>query len=324
MELFKALYREKTGLFKALLKKCTSTMKCNRCSQKAVFLQPTLCKTHFLHFVEKKVDATIKKYNLITKKDKIVVAVSGGKDSLTVLSILRKYNKNLLALCIDEGIAGYREHTVKDMKQFCERHTIPYMIVSYKKEFGMSLDEMLTKLKEKPCTVCGIFRRYFLNKKARELHATKLATGHNADDEAQAVLMNLFRHQLDVLPRLGPRTGVIQDTLFIPRIKPLYEVTEKETAAYAFLQGFSIRFTECPHSTRAYRGEVGEFLNDIENKYKGSKKRMLQWFLTQLPSLKKTVPQAPVQHCASCHEPCMQKICKACHYLIKLGCIQGV
>ncbi len=299
-------------------------MKCTYCLQKAVFLHPTLCKKHFCQYVEKKVDETIKKYHLISKKDKIVVGVSGGKDSLTLLSLLRKYNKNILALCIDEGIAGYRDYTVDDMKHFCILYAIPYKVVSYKKEYGMTLDEMLVKLKEKPCTVCGAFRRYLLNKKARELGATKLATGHNMDDEAQAVLMNLFRHQFDILPRLGPMTGVVQDSLFIPRIKPLYELTEKETAVYAFLQGFAIQFTECPHSIYAYRGEVGEFLNNIEKNHTGTKKRVLRWFLKQLPALKKTGIHAPVQHCAACHEPCMQKICKACSYLIKLGSVQGV
>lgn len=298
-------------------------MKCTRCSEKAVFLHPTLCKKHFCQHVEKKVDGTIKKWKLITKKDKIVVGVSGGKDSLTLLSLLQKHNKNLLALCIDEGIAGYREHTVRDMKKFCVQYSIPYKIISYKTEFGLTLDEMLAKLKEKPCTVCGTFRRYLLNKKAREFGATKLATGHNMDDEAQAVLMNVFRHQFDILPRLGPLTGVVQDSYFIPRIKPLYEVTEKETAAYAFLQGFSIQFTECPHSVHAYRGEVGEFLNNLEKEHRGTKKRVLRWFLKQLPALKKTGIKAPVQHCVSCHEPCMQKICKACSYLIKLNIIGG-
>jgi tRNA-5-methyluridine54 2-sulfurtransferase len=299
-------------------------MKCTSCKNKAVFLNPSYCEGHFTKYIEKKVNATIKKYKLINKKDKIVVGVSGGKDSLTVLYLLQKCIQNpkqLIALCIDEGIAGYRETTIEDMKKFCTAHNITHKIVSYKEVFGMTLDTMLEKLNEKPCTVCGAFRRYLLNKVARNLGATKLATGHNMDDESQAVLMNLFRHQTDILPRLGPITGVIKDKKFIPRIKPLYYLTEKETAAYSFLMKFDIRYTTCPNATEAYRGEIGVFLNDLEQQHPGTKENILKQFVTALPKLRANIKPQEIKYCAECSEPCMQMLCKACQYVEKLKAI---
>ncbi|MEK6920952.1 MAG: TIGR00269 family protein [Nanoarchaeota archaeon] len=294
-------------------------MKCAKCKQAAVFLSPTLCKKHFLVYVEKKVAATIKKYKLVTKKDKVVVAVSGGKDSLTILYLLRKYTKNIVALCIDEGIAGYRATTIEDMKRFCEKYDVQYHIVSYKEEVKYSLDEMKVLLKEKPCTICGAFRRYFLNKKARELGATKLVTGHNMDDESQAIVMNLLRHQPDILPRLGPMTGAIKDSKFIPRVKPLYFLSEKEIAAYALLQDFGIHFTECPNVVHAYRAGVGDLLNTMEKQYPGTKERVVKQFVAQLPKIrKKFMHEEKVEHCQSCGEPSAGSVCKACQLLVKI------
>ena len=292
-------------------------MKCKKCKGQAVFLNPTYCKKHFLLYVEKKVDETIKKYSLITKNDTVVVGVSGGKDSLTILYLLRKYTKNITAVCINEGIEGYRPETIKDMEAFCQKYKIKYVIVSFEKEFGKSLDTMKAFLKEKPCTVCGTFRRYLLNKTARDLGATKLVTGHNLDDESQAILMNLLRHQLDILPRLGPVTGVNQDTQFIPRVKPLYFLTEKEIASYAFLQNFGIKYVECPNALRAYRAEVGETLHEIEQLYPHAKQHLVTWFMKK----KKLLPasKGQVQHCQNCAEPSAGKYCKACQLLDELS-----
>lgn len=288
-------------------------MRCTTCTQVAVFSAPAFCKKHFIASVEKKVHDTLKKYKLITKKDKIVVGVSGGKDSLTILYLLQKWKYRVIAVCIDEGIAGYRPRTIEDMKHFCEKYTIPYTVVSYKEAFGKTLDEMKLLLKEKPCTICGAFRRYLLNKKARELGATKLVTGHNLDDEVQAVLMNLLKHQTALLPRLGPITGMVRDRAFVPRIKPLYFVAEKEIAAYAFLQGLGVRYVECPNAVHAYRAKVGDTLNDLERLYPGGKMRLLKRFVQQLPVLKKKLKNVPLlRHCASCDEPCVGEYCKAC------------
>ncbi len=287
-------------------------MKCSVCKNKAVYEK--YCKIHFCKSVEKRVFKVLKKY--VTKKDKVIVAVSGGKDSLTVLSFVSKYAKTI-ALCIDEGIATYRDITLKDMVAFCKQRNIEYVVVSFKDEFGFTLDEMTKKLKENPCTVCGAFRRYLLNKKAREFGATVLVTGHNMDDESQAVMMNLMRHQVGILPRLGPKTGVVRDERFIPRVKPLYYVSEKEVAAYAFLNNFKVTYKECPYAVTAYRADVCDFLNSAEQIYP-AKQKLITTFVKYLPLIRKKVKVKDVNYCRKCSEPCVGEYCKACQLLEKL------
>ncbi|MFA6889181.1 MAG: TIGR00269 family protein [Candidatus Woesearchaeota archaeon] len=287
-------------------------MKC-KCKKKAVF--QNLCKEHFCASVEAKVMKILKIY--VKPTDKIIVAVSGGKDSLTVLSLVNTYAKTI-ALCIDEGITGYRNNTVEDMVSFCKERNIEYVIVTFKDEFNISLDGMTKILKENPCTVCGAFRRHLLNKKARELGATVLVTGHNMDDESQAVMMNLMRHQTDILPRLGPKTGVVKDDRFIPRVKPLYFVSEKEVAAYAFLKGFKVTYKECPYAVQAYRASVCDFLNDVELLYSGAKQKFIHTFMKKLPVLRKNMHITDVKYCRKCSEPCVGDLCKACQLLEKL------
>src|SRR3989344_7012377 len=123
------------------------------CNSKKIF--NNLCKEHFIKQFEKKVYKTIKDYKLIKPNDKIVVAVSGGKDSLTVLYLLSQKYK-VTALAIDEGIKGYRKHTLKDLTNFCNKHKIKLKIKSVKDEFGMDLDGVISNLKLKPCSVCGV------------------------------------------------------------------------------------------------------------------------------------------------------------------------
>jgi len=285
-------------------------MKCRRCSEDAVFANPAYCKKHFISYVENKILKTIKKYDMI--KGRIIVAVSGGKDSLTCLHVLSKHYP-VEALAVDEGIAGYREHTIKDLKRFCKDRSIKLRIASIKKDFGFTLDAALKRTKEKPCTVCGAIRRYLINKYARKLKAKRLATGHNLDDEAQSVLMNFFRNQLDISARLGPVTGLIKDKRFVPRIKPLYFVTEKEVTAYSMLMDFGVSYVQCPYAGESYRGHVQELLNEKEKEAPGTKQNIIKSFLKMLPDLKKRfMTNDRPNACSACGEPSHRDVCKVC------------
>ena len=215
-------------------------MNCLNCDQKSVIVlqHGALCKIHFINYFEDKVFKTISKYNLIDKNDKLCVAASGGKDSLTVLYLTKKYLEfrnismdTLFALAIDEGIEHYRAKTLVDLRKFCEEHTITLYVVEAKQEFNYTLDEAFPIInkgtKKKPCNICGVWRRYLLNKYARKYGATKVITGHNLDDEAQAIMMNFLRNRLDLNSRLGPISGTVKDKRFVPRIKPLFFTSEK-------------------------------------------------------------------------------------------------
>jgi len=296
------------------------------CEKKAVFNLPSgekLCKSHFFKYFEEKVYRTIRKYDLLSDTERLGVAVSGGKDSLTVLKLLKSISaKNpkiiIEAIAIDEGIEGYRKETLETAQKYCDSINVKLHIFSYKKEFGMTLDEILKTIKVKPCTICGIFRRYLLNKKAKELGFTTLATGHNLDDECQSIMMNQFRNDQKASARLGPKSGLKKQKGFIPRIKPLYLCTEKEVTTYAFLKGILDKFTECPNVPQSYRAEVRDTLNKFENKFPGTKYGIVNSFLQVLPLLKNQHKQEEMNYCPECKEPSSKGVCNACKYVEKI------
>ena len=298
----------------------------NCCSEKAIIALPSgenLCKSHFTGYFENKVFKTIRQFELLDKEENIGVALSGGKDSLTVLHILNQLSKQnpkikINAIAIDEGIAGYRDKTLKTAQEFCEKNNIELNIFSYKEEFGLTLDEMLKILGVKPCTICGIFRRYLLNKKSRELKLTKLATGHNLDDECQSIMMNQLKNNIEASARLGPKVGIVSDDKFVQRIKPLYLCTEKEVTTYAFVNGLLDNFNECPNAVQSFRAQVRDMLNDMEHKFPGTKYSIINSFLQILPMLKQQFKGGIIKICSVCSEPSANEICNACVYLERL------
>jgi len=277
-------------------------------------------KSQFIKYFESKVKQTIRKFNMFEKGDKIVLAISGGKDSVTMAHILNdiisKRGEQLEAILIDEGIQGYRNTTIEDAKKFCKKEGIKLHIISTKKEFKFGLDDALKKLNMNPCTICGTMRRYLLNKYARKLKATKIATGHNLDDEAQTILMNQFKGNIQLSAKLGPVTGVKEHEKFIRRIKPLYFVTEKEVTIYTTLKGFQVKFTECPNARDTFRSEVRTKLNEMENKFPGTKNGIINSFIDILPRIREK-EFAKIVNCKSCQEPSARSICSMCELLEK-------
>ncbi|PIY60170.1 TIGR00269 family protein, partial [Candidatus Woesearchaeota archaeon CG_4_10_14_0_8_um_filter_47_5] len=231
------------------------------------------------------------------------------------LSVLHKLGYKVTALLIDEGISGYRKSTIQDMERFCAQKRIAFRIVSFLDSFGFTLDEALGLFPEKnPCTVCGILRRYLLNKAARGFDV--LATGHNLDDEAQAILMNLLKNNQEIARRIGPKTGIVADQKFVQRVKPLYFCTEKEDRIYAFLTGIEISFAECLYVPASFRNTVREALTSFEQSYPETKEQVVRAFLNHKRSISQSIPifSGSVQHCVRCGEPAQGKICSACSF----------
>ncbi|MBI2573327.1 TIGR00269 family protein [Candidatus Woesearchaeota archaeon] len=302
-------------------------MQCSQCTQKAVIeLQHgPICKIHFIDYFEERVFKTINRFHLINRDDKLCVAASGGKDSLSVLYLVKKYcqkhqipTENLFALVVDEGIKGYRSTTLKDLEVFCKQHKIKLIKTTAKDEFGATLDQAYPIInksdKKKPCNVCGVWRRYLLNKYARQQGATKVVTGHNLDDEAQAIIMNLFKANTTLAGRLGPISGVEEQEGLVQRVKPLYLCPEKEVRLYAYLKAFPVHFIECPYSKEGYRHDIQTMLNQFEEKYRGTKQGVINSYLDILPLLKQTGQKESVQirECKECGEPANAEVCNAC------------
>lgn len=274
--------------------------------------------------IEQIIGKTIKNYNLVSKKDNILVACSGGKDSTTVLYVLKELGYNVSAITVDALIGSYTKQNLENLQKFCKKQDIKLHVLSFKKEFGSSLCYIRSILLQKrvklnSCTICGVLRRYLLNKYAKKLKATVIATGHNMDDEAQSVLMNLFKNNLELLARLGPKTGIKKHKDFIPRIKPLYFVSEKEVIEYSKKNKFPVNYNTCPCRVNAYRNHVRKLLDRYEKKNPDIKKKIIDSFLKFLPLLKKNFQTAKEpMHCSKCGEPSKNKICMACKILIQL------
>jgi uncharacterized protein (TIGR00269 family) len=288
-------------------------VQCASCGESAVIDAPPRCKEHFLSDFERCVRQTIDEHHLIRPGDRIAVAVSGGKDSLTVLVLLHKWFGSATALIIDEGIAGYRERTVEDARKLCVERNIPYKVYSFNELSGTTLDAMVAGGKRHPCTVCGALRRRLLAVAGKDFDV--VATGHNADDEAQAVLMNIVRGNTDVFPRLGP--GGAGTKGFTRRVKPLYFCTEKEVMTYAFLHGLARDLHECPYAAQSYRRIVRDALNSYAQSHPGARQRLLARFLLVKSSVPRGVA-AETMPCSTCGEPSSNGRCRACALLAEI------
>ncbi|MEM0217874.1 MAG: TIGR00269 family protein [Candidatus Nezhaarchaeales archaeon] len=305
-------------------------MRCTRCGTKAVYHSlysgHNFCVKCFLKNVDHRVKTAINKHKLFDTKDRILIAISGGKDSQVLATILSKIEKKfpnvtLMALLIDEGVPGYRDFGLKRSKELCKELGIPLTVTSFKELFGYSLPE-ITSIAEKKevmlgaCTFCGILRRRAMNIKAKELNATKVATGHNLDDEAQTVLMNLLRGDVLRLLRLGPKP-VEELPGFVPRVKPLRYIPEKEITLYAYFKGYPLYEVECPYVRTSMRDEIRFILNEIEKKHPGTKYAIVR--AADKLSTMNTSFKVHVDTCKYCGEPTSRSICRACELLEALG-----
>jgi uncharacterized protein (TIGR00269 family) len=300
------------------------TATCSCCTEPAVIslkernLQ--LCGNHFREDLETRVSRSIRENAMIHDGDRIAVALSGGKDSTALLMLLDNVVKeyrgvSLVAITIDEGIAGYRDDTVNSAVRLAADLGIEHHIVSFPDLFGGSLDTFLRGKEARACTICGILRKKALATAAQDAGAVRLATGHNLNDEAQSVLMNVLRGDLPRLIRdSGKETG-----LFIPRIKPLQDISEKEIAVYLMVRDRWSDLPECPYTRFALRAEVRTMLSGLEYKYPGTMQKLIRSSKILSANLKKSEVQGPLQRCKTCGDPCSGEICQVCSLLPSLG-----
>lgn len=277
-------------------------MLCGVCSRKAVFSSPALCAEHLVSHVHEVAQETIDEHGLCSREDRVCVAASGGKDSVALLLVLKELGYRVEALAVDEGIAGYREHSLADLRRVCEDNGVPLRVVSFEELAGKPLDAMVEG--RYPCSVCGVFRRHLLNRYAKGYDV--IATGHNLDDEAQSVLMNLVKGNRDLLRRSHLRSPPAEG--FTPRIKPFFFLSERMILAYTVVRGLSLRYVECPYATRSLRAQVRDALNRYEQDSPGMKRSLAEAALGVSGAPSPDVFSA----CPLCGEPSTGGLCRAC------------
>ncbi|MBU2561447.1 MAG: adenine nucleotide alpha hydrolase family protein [Nanoarchaeota archaeon] len=271
---------------------------------------------------EAKVRNNIKDHALCSKKEKIFVACSGGKDSTTALYILKKSGYDVEGIIIDLKMGDWSQRNLENIGNFCRKQNIKLNVIDLREEHGTSICYLRSGIQERErignCTICGVVRRWILNRKARELGAAKLVTGHNLDDEAENIMMNLLKGKPELFMNMGPKTGAIEDAKFVQRIKPLYFCTNAEIRRYTEEMGWDkeIVYEPCPCSVGAFRRDVRAMLSELEKKNQRIKQNLVAKLLDMLPRIKeKYQHSAKLKYCKACGEPSRNDICKRCQLM---------
>lgn len=318
---------------------------CTKCDAPAVthirYSGQRLCREHFLRFFDERAKAEVAAQGRLPKGT-VAVALSGGKDSVSLLHFLHGLTRerrdvDLVAVSVDEGIAGYRDGALRICEQVTKDLGVPWHVVCTEDLAGYTIDafaagtagpdgDAAQRLKvaapaedreqadpRPSCGPCGVFRRLGINTVARDLGAVAVATGHNLDDQAQTVLMNVLGGDADRLARLAPHTD--PQPGLVPRILPFRRIPEKEVLLYALLHGLPVHDEEeCPYAARAQRFALRDVLLDLEKATPGTRHRLVAFQEKVKPALvaDRSGEAAEAATCRDCGEPTSGDTCRAC------------
>jgi tRNA-5-methyluridine54 2-sulfurtransferase len=299
-------------------------MKCRICRAKAaVNLRQhnmALCKEHFLDWIPAQAERFIKKYKMFSHSERILVAVSGGKDSLSLWDILNRlgYQADGLYIClgIDEGI-HYSAESQRLAEKFASGRGLKLHVVDIQKEYKEAIPALTIQSRhgrKADCSICGLVKRHEMNRIARDFGYDVLATGHNLDDEAAVLFGNTLHWAGEYLLRQGPlllgKPGMAR------KAKPLCRFYEREMLAYALLRGIEYIYDECPLSIGSTSIYYKEMLNHLETDRPGAK---LSFYLSFLEArraglfIEHSQIQAELHPCPNCGQPTSSSdVCSFC------------
>ncbi|KKN23918.1 hypothetical protein LCGC14_0900160 [marine sediment metagenome] len=317
--------------YKIFLKKGS----CSRCNNIIVIQRrysgENLCPECFQKNIEKNIYKTISKYKMLNPRDKIVVGLSGGKDSISLLYNLnliqnRKFHSEpIIALTIDEGIKEYRENSINKAKNFCKTYDIEHKIISFKEKMGISLDKIINIKRgasnsKYACNYCAVIRRRLLNDCAKELGGTVLAMGHNLTDLAETYLMNILYKRHNLIARqylFKPENSKIHK-FFVRKVMPLLRIPEEEIFLYANIKKFDYYPSHCPYREKdpIIRKRVLNFIQEFKKYSPEIEFNLLNGFLELSQILYNQNLKTQYNNCEVCGYPCGNgKICNYCSYL---------
>jgi tRNA-5-methyluridine54 2-sulfurtransferase len=290
-------------------------VKCRKCGGSASLElrrhNAAFCSPHFIEFFRKQVAEAIHRHRMFTRDEDILVAVSGGKDSLALWDTLIEDGYRTAGLYLDLGIFEYSQESKAKCEAFAAARGQTLHIERVADAIGAPIPEVQRATRRPTCSACGLSKRYLLNRAALAHGSAVVATGHNLDDEAATLMNSVLHWQMDALPRQSPALPSTHAKL-VRRVKPLYRLSELETAAYAFLRGIDYIVDECPFSKGATSLAHKETLNRLEESSPGAKHNFLFGFLDKARPVFERAEQTPLRECSLCGQVTTGDICAFC------------
>lgn len=290
-------------------------MKCRRCGKRAVVEvrrhNAAYCRECFVIVFRNQVGRAIDAFNMFAPDDRILVAVSGGKDSLALWDVLLETGYRVDGLYLGLGIGEYSDRSHDVVQAFAQERGASLVTVDLRERHGFDIPLAGREGSRSSCAVCGLSKRYVFNTAAREGGYDVIATGHNLDDEAATLLGNTLRWNVEYIARQSPVLPA-GDGL-VRKVKPLYRLSELETAAYAFLRGIDYIVEECPLVAGNTQLRYKEAMNAIESRSPGTKAQFFLGYLDRGQALFRTEqPRVDLRVCANCDQPTTAEFCAFC------------
>ena len=299
-------------------------MRCKRCTEPAVIdirrHRAAFCSDCFLHHCREQVRRAIDKHRMVAPDERVLVAVSGGKDSLALWDILLDLDYDVDGVYLGLGIDDYSKQSQGFAERYADSRGAKLHIVDIPTEHGFGIPDAARATKRVPCSACGLSKRHLLNRAAIDGGYDVLATGHNLDDEAAVLFGNVLQWHVDYLARQRPVLPATDG--FARRVKPLIRMGERETAAYCVVRRIDYIVEECPMAAGNRHLRYKEILNQIEERTPGAKATFYLQFLSEmLPHLDVVAAEerALVGTCSRCGAPSSQEICAFCKLVERVG-----
>ncbi len=293
------------------------TAKCTRCRKRAVIALPShhanFCEECFVFFFRRAVLRAMKKFP-VKADETILVAVSGGKDSLAAWAVLQDLGYRTKGVHLNLGIPGFSEASEEAVAAFAGKRNLPWVGYSIEAVFGYSIPDIRRRVRRPICSVCGMIKRQLLNRVTIREGLRVIATGHNLDDEAGRLLGNLVRNRRDYIEKQSPYLPSAHPRL-PEKIKPLYRVSADEIRTYCRVRGIAYLEGACPLSRGATSHMFKDALDMLEGKMPGTKRDFLFAYLDARPAPKAVEDFGT---CEQCGEPCYGTRCSVCTLLDRL------
>ncbi len=277
------------------------------------------CKPCFIFFFQRTVERAIDREHMFARDERVLVAVSGGKDSLALWDVLVDLGYQTEGLYLGLGIGAYSKASEQKTRAFAEQRGLTLRVVELDEtEDSLAIPEVAATTRRPPCSACGTFKRHHFDRAALDGGFPVLATGHNLDDEAARLLGNVLHWQLAYLAKQQP---VLQPThpRFVRKVRPLFRTSELESATYAFLRGIDYVVDECPNSHGATQLVYKDILNRLEHTMPGSKLAFLTDFLNRGQPLFAAGPDGALGECERCGMPAAGELCGYCRLVAEVG-----